>query len=407
MTDNHFDPLDQRARQARDNLVTHLGDPDVTGARQSLQTRARRQRADQTRARLAAAAVVAVALAAGAGVLSIASGTSPGGGERNEEINSDDGRALLENLPSSPIDGKQSWRLPVGASPQSDLSDGDTVTIYGRGFEPNEALGVVHCGAEADTLNAGIDACDLGSSSGFSGVEYVSADAEGNVVASVRVRRLIETPGFGRIDCASAPERCLLGMGAISNYDRSGGVYINFAGAPAFEVPTLSVDGADTGLLPGQPTKVTVTGWVLTRAMRVQQCRVDGTDTEQCQTVFEAAPDEAVFTFDLMLNPTLLVDGREVPCGTDCILRATGVGVSIGSTAPQPDPVKLLFATPDTVTETVPPTTFTPMTTTTMAETGSTTPVTEVDPTIPVPTGPNDPVPTTEGISETITVPAP
>lgn len=367
MSHDPSDPIANRARQARSSLIHQVGDPDVAGARRNLATRAQRQRSEQVRARLAAATVVLVALVGGAGLMSLTT-NRVGDGHDGEikEMSTEDQRALLENLPGSAIDGKASWRLPVGATPQSGLRDGDTVTIYGRGFNPDDSLGVVHCAAEADTLNAGVDACDLGIDSGFSTVQYVTADAQGNVVAEVTVRRFIETPGFGRVDCAAAAERCLLGMGAISDYDRSGGAYINFEGAPEFEVPALSVAGADTGLSPGRPTPISVTGWVAQRMVRLQQCFTGGDGVEQCQTVFDGAADQGGrVDVELVLNSSILVDGAEIRCGTNCELRATGIGVPEGTTAPLPEPVRLLFATPEPGAETVPPTTLAPSTTTT------------------------------------------
>ena len=118
----------------------------------------------------------------------------------------------------------------------------------------------------------------------------MTADAEGNVVAEVQIRRFIETPGYGRVDCASVAERCLLGMGAISNYDRSGGVYIRFEGSPDFPVPSLSVPGSEGGLTPGQEVQVQVSAWVPGRLIRLQQCAAgaDGyDDADSCETLLD------------------------------------------------------------------------------------------------------------------------
>ncbi len=350
MTTDPFDPLDHRASRARESLVRHVGPVDAAGPRSDLEARRRRRRSDRRRARVGAAAVAVVALLGGGVALSMAGPGDPGDRETSEELAVDDaeGRALLENLPSSPIDGKESWRLPIGVSPQTGLRDGDLVTIYGRGFEPNDSLGVVHCSAEADTRNAGVDACQLGADQGFAPVQYVSADAAGNVVAQVEVRRFIETPGFGRIDCASAAERCLLGMGAISNYDRSGGVYIDFEGAPEFPVPTLGVTGSEGQLTPGQEVAVQVGSWVPERLLRLEQCVVgaDGYDDEDpCEPVLDTRADGGgALTAAVVLNAVVVVDGSEHPCDDTCVLRATGIGVPEGTTAPFPDPVPLRFA---------------------------------------------------------------
>jgi hypothetical protein len=377
MSTDPFDPLDHRASRARESILRHVGDVEVTGPRSDLDARRLRQRSDRLRARGAAAAVAVLALLGGGALLSVADGPgSPDDGGVDEELAIDDteGRALLENLPSSPIDGKQSWRLPVGVSPQTGLRDGDLVTIYGRGFEPNDSLGVVHCSSEADTLNAGVDACELGSNGTFSGVQYVSADAEGNVVAEVQIRRFIETPGHGRVDCASAAERCLLGMGAINNYDRSGGVYLQFEGSPNFAAPSLSVSGSEDELTPGQEVQVQVSAWVPGRLIRLQQCATgtDGyDDADPCETLLDTRADEAgSLTAALVLNAAVIVDGREVACTPGCVLRATGIGVPEGTTAPLPDPVPLRFAPG---TEGVTTTSHAATTTTTVSVTTTTT----------------------------------
>lgn len=385
------DPLDRRAGQARESILRHVGDVDLSGPRAGLDGRGRRQRSDRRRARAGAGVLVVLALFGGGALLSAVGSDSGRDGDIDEEVVIDDldREALLENLPSSPIDGKQSWRLPVGVSPQSGVHDGDLVTIYGRGFEPNDSLGVVHCSAEADTRNAGIDACELGADRGFAPVQYVSADAEGNVVAQIQVRRFIDTPGFGRVDCASAAERCLLGMGAISNYDRSGGAYLRFEGSPDFAVPSLSVPGSEGELTPGQEVQVQVSGWVPGRLLRLQQCVVgpDGLDDDDpCETLLDTRADDAgALTTPLVVNAAVIVDGQEVPCTAGCVLRATGIGVPEGTTAPLPDPVSLRFASGSagvTTTSHAATTTSTavPVTTTTITTVQGVAPGSEGDP---------------------------
>jgi hypothetical protein len=347
--------LDDRARRARNSLQNHVrSDLDLSDARASLEARARRQRSDRRRARVAAVGLSVVALLGGIAVVSASN--EPDDTRRPDELAVDDrdrdpisDDAVLEAMPLGPTDGKESWRLPVAASPQDGLQEGDVVTIYGRGFDPHDSLGVVHCGWEADVENAGVNGCDLaGGSGGYSGVQYVSADANGDVVAEITVRRFIETPGYGRIDCASAPERCLLGMGAISNYDRSGGVYINFAGAPEFAAPTFQVSPDPGQLTPGQQVQVDVTGWVPGRQIRIRQCALgeggfDG--TERCQPLLDTRADGAgAFTGTVTVNAEVVDDDGAVPCEGNCVLEATGIGIPEGTTAPVPAAVAISFA---------------------------------------------------------------
>lgn len=51
------------------------------------------------------------------------------------------GAAILGGLPDGPLDGKESWRLPVVADRNDELVEGDEVTLYGRGFQPGELVG--------------------------------------------------------------------------------------------------------------------------------------------------------------------------------------------------------------------------------------------------------------------------
>ncbi|HEY4377548.1 MAG TPA: neocarzinostatin apoprotein domain-containing protein [Acidimicrobiales bacterium] len=153
------------------------------------------------------------------------------------------GAAVLEAMPSGPIDGRDSWRLPVLAQPQAGLRDGQTVTMYGRGLPAKEAVGVVECAAEADT--DGVDACQLEKDQNpFGAVQYAETTAAGTIIQPFVVHRYVDTPSTGKVDCQSAAERCLVAIGSINNYDDSGGSYINFAGAPPFPVPTMAITPA-------------------------------------------------------------------------------------------------------------------------------------------------------------------
>ena len=67
---------------------------------------------------------------------------------------------LLAQMPAGPLDGKASWKLPVLAQPQSEVVDGQVVTVLGRGFVPSEQVGIVMCTSEAGVQ--GVAACDLG-----------------------------------------------------------------------------------------------------------------------------------------------------------------------------------------------------------------------------------------------------
>jgi hypothetical protein len=164
---------------------------------------------------------------------------------------------LLANMPASPIDGRQSQRLPVAATPRSGLVDGQIVTALGKGFHPGERVGAVVCLAEAAL--EGVAACDLGTNGGFDHVTYAEASNEGFVHVDVAVPAMIVTPFSGPVDCRSGPERCLVALGAVSDYDRSGGAAIGFAEQPPFPEPIFTVS-APGPYLPDHVADVVVTG---------------------------------------------------------------------------------------------------------------------------------------------------
>ena len=186
---------------------------------------------------------------------------------------------LLTIMPASPIDGKQSQKLPVAVRPRVDLADGQVVTVLAKGFLPGERVGVVMCVAEAAL--EGVDACDLGTNGTFDHVTYTDASPEGFVQLEVAVRRAIVTPFGGPVDCASGPERCVVAVGAVGDYDRSGGAPVGFAGQPPFPEPTLTVVGAWTVCAPTRSSTSPPPALMWPREAQIQLCRA-----EQCIALF-------------------------------------------------------------------------------------------------------------------------
>ena len=444
--------LDDRASRAADSLRSRVEPSlDLTAARAAVGAGSVARQSRLRRLRVTGAVVAVIGVL---GLVAVANGIG-GSGDGDEHVateerdtgnqrNSREASAaqILAGMPRGPVDGKESYKLPVLAQPQSGLADGDTVTIYGKGFLPNDALGIVQCSAEADSDGAGIGACQLASTPGpaptpnftpeqrqaiddylamlpegtdwndtseplpdppalgpideelgygtipegterlwdaadqarqaweeaggeypndtYGAVTYVDADANGEVVADFVVHRYITTPDGGEIDCMSAAERCIVGMGAISDYDRSGGSYIGFEGQPDFAEPSLSVDpaGDPAGTFaPGQAITVQVEGWVSKRQVRISQCVGN-----QCQTLQDGkADDDGNASLDITLQPTIVDSetGEQIACEDQCVLRANGIGTKGQTSAPLPDDVELAFtsAEPSAPLATVPATT--------------------------------------------------
>lgn len=368
--------IDDRANRASRALHRQVdADLDLHAAQVSHQAATRQRKAKVARLRVGLVAGTALA------VLAVAAFVSGGGNDPGDDFERADdatdigidtngmtaadrasGAEILAAMPSSPIDGKQSWRLPVQMRPQSGLVDGQTVTIYGKGFEPNDYLGIVQCSAEADVDNAGVGGCQLNEGQvTFGAVSYADADPSGNVIAQFVVRRYITTPA-GEVDCFSAAERCLVGIGAVDNYDRSGGAYIGFADAPDFATPTLTVDPSGP-LAAGQDVNVAITGWVSKRAVRLQQCAGD-----VCQDLLDGkAGDDGSYNATVTVGNAVIdpESGATVSCDGGCVLKANGIGVEGASSQPFPEPIPLEFGLPPitdgpsdmAVATTVPPTT--------------------------------------------------
>lgn len=383
--------LDDRARRAARALhqAATPTELEVPAAADRVRSAASARQRRVATARIAAAGVAVLAAALVGGVLSSGGSSDDGDDEVAVQRTTTttvpvpdstlpDARAQFEAVPASPIDGRDSYRLPVIATPRDGLSDGQTITLLGKGFEPNERVGLVQCAAEAlYELQA---ACDLlgpaGEAEGpYGGITYADTNAAGEIDAPFVVRRHITTPNQGAVDCASAPERCFVGIGAINNYDRSGSTFVNFAGAPPFPTPTVTVANGDA-LTPGAPTAITVEQWLPNRSIRLEQCvddacrtLIDGFST--ADGTFTASPtiDDAVLRRDAPSSPP-------IPCDGACTIRAVPIDIPEATGMVRPDPVTISFVDDEveeldeTVATTAPepasaPTTSTPDTTVT------------------------------------------
>lgn len=363
--------LDDRAHRAADGLRRSVrGSVDAEDALSAVTGRRHRRwvgrggRSSSSPERVLAA-VAAVAMLMGTVAFAVTRDQSGG-----VDTEGDRDRRLIEVLPAGPLDGKESLRLPMLVTPQKGVSEGSVVRISGRGFEPHEPVGTVMCTSEADTGHAGVDACQLGET--FEWVTYGEADAEGIVSVRVPLRRFVDTPKYGRVDCLSGPERCLVAVGATLDYDRSGGAYVQFAGAPDFPTPTVSV-APTQGLADGQAVQVMAQAMVPGRTYLVEQCATD----DRCAPLAYGRPgDDGSVTTSVIVQRELATSGAgSVDCTTGCELRVGYVGPEGASSVPLPAPVAIAFdpsAPPVTVAPTTaPPTTGAPST---VPSTGSTEP---------------------------------
>jgi hypothetical protein len=268
-----LDATAQRAARGLHEHVLQRVDADQALARVPAANRRR-----PGRRLLSAAAAIAV-LVGSVAVLSDRNGDD----DRSRLELDEDGNALPTPQPGTltalaPHDGKDSIQLPLTVTPSAEgLHDGDIVTVSAPGFEPGESVGIVQCaqeaGGETREQRGGIDGCDI------SPFTQVTADEGGVATGTYTVQRILTTPITGTVDCAAVAERCLVAMGALNDYDRSGGYGITFApevtsSDPGVEIPTLTVAPAES-LADGDLVRVTGDGYTPNTAYGVEVCAKD------------------------------------------------------------------------------------------------------------------------------------
>jgi hypothetical protein len=183
----------------------------------------------------------------------------------------------------------------VTATPNTGLHDGDEVEVSSPGFEPGERVGIVQCakeaGGDSPEVRGGVDGCNIGN------VQYADADDQGVATGSIAVRRVLTTPLTGTVDCAAEANRCIVAMGALSDYDRSGGHGVEFApGGPPIELPTVTVTPAE-GLADGDVVHVVANGLTPNSVSGLTVCSSDPAACWQTGEPIEAAFEEGGDTY--------------------------------------------------------------------------------------------------------------
>jgi hypothetical protein len=86
---------------------------------------------------------------------------------------------------------------------------------------------------------------------------------------------VLTTPLTGTVDCAAEANRCLVAMGALSNYDRSGGHGIEFAaGGEPVDIPTVTASPTE-GLADGDLVHVVADGLTPGSVVSLSVCSSD------------------------------------------------------------------------------------------------------------------------------------
>lgn len=182
------------------------------------------------------------------------------------------------DLPTgSPTDGLGTKMLPVRATPDKGLVDGQSVLVVGSGFPAHVMVGGVMCTGAAKTQ--GVAACDL-TNIGYN----ATTDAEGSFQLTFPVRRYPLINGQ-HVDCATGnvdpddyaalleregphpttsnplSRTCVIAVGEVANYDNSGGWPIAFEGETFLHGDPTTTTGTGPVASSPDPTAITpVTG---------------------------------------------------------------------------------------------------------------------------------------------------
>jgi hypothetical protein len=262
--------------------------------------------------------------------------------------------------PLGPRDGKDSIRLPLTVEPVAGLVDGQEISVSAAGFQPGESVGIVQCAKEAagqsPEVRAGVEACYIS--------QYTSATADDDGVAAgtYKVRRLLTTPLSGTVDCAADADRCLIAMGALADYDRSGVQPIEFdLNVAPIALPTISATPTE-GLVDGDVVHIVAEGLTPGEVVSASVC---STDPVACaQTAPEGASvrssDEGVEMWadggsglevdwsgraEGDVPVWQFLPGNEAGTYVDCAVSRCSLRLS-GSTAPPTVPLHFLPGTP-------------------------------------------------------------
>lgn len=237
-----------------------------------------------------------------------------------------------------PTDGKESIGLPVRAEPSTGLVDGQEVTVTGTGFPPGVSVGVVMCTREAgrDHGARGVEACNIGH------FAQTTSSEDGVAVATFSVRRIVVFEGR-EVDCASEAQRCLLGMGMISDYDTSGGVLVDFdASVPLPDPPSATVEPA-RGLVDGDQVEVRVAGLTPRGSATASLCdEAQEMCVELGRGAYGTADDDGVAVLRVRVWRQFALPmwgpdhpGRNIDCATErCVLTVWGESSTARSITP-------------------------------------------------------------------------
>lgn len=207
----------------------------------------------------------------------------------------------------------------ITVTPDTDLVDGQEVTVAGTGFTDVSFVGIVQC-----AKGLGLDGCDLSTAApsfdfvggAFSETYYVSA--------------VIDTDA-GSIDCRTYVDGCRIMVN--QRFDLTGSARADIAFDPAGPLeppPSVAVDPS-TDLVDRQVVHVTASGFRADESVVLGQCPVGTTDpTEGCggQVGFATADANGEVSADLVVRASFRAYLGTGSTETDCRVTACEVAVA-------------------------------------------------------------------------------
>lgn len=207
----------------------------------------------------------------------------------------------------------------ITVTPDSDLVDGQVVTVDGTGFADDGITGIFQC-AKA----MGLDGCD------FSSVVIFNPNAD-TFSREVRVDAILHTEA-GDIDCRTHVHGCRLAANDRPSLANAAKTDLHFdPDGPLEPPPTLTVDPA-TDLVDGQVVQVTGSDARPDEYLLLAQCPAGATELyEQCQNFSEIhAESDGTFAqaypVVAVLQPSYYLEGKREdvlpPDPVDCRVEA-------------------------------------------------------------------------------------
>jgi hypothetical protein len=243
--------------------------------------------------------------------------------------------------------------IAVTVDPSTGLVDGQPVTVTGTGFAPHASGGTAQCSAAVGQSRDTVD-CDLSTS------KTGSADDDGTASFVLRLKRVISTAN-GDVDCATAAQPCVVGMGDLSDLTgSSAGMAVTFdPDAPPLPPPSVSVS-PDTDLVDRQQVAVTASGFIEGESVIVLECaaaHLDSCAQDQYGGGYGQADPTGSIAVGITVRRVILVGDERLDCASApgaCVVTVQANGgprgtapLAFDDSIPLPPPPSIIV-TPDT-----------------------------------------------------------